>query len=195
MDAEKRLTTVIFNDQYLGQVEKFCLIAKEHGYENNESLKAMKLEWCLEQGGQFFLTYFNDKIISLSGCHPLPQAGEDVHRIMFRALTLPEYKNLQGTLHKGLMNAIPFYNHIPEQINWIKGLTDNYTKLVITTNHANEITSMEKSHRVLKLLEKQKIVSCMHENLFLFNTNQSVWLLNQDIYNQERLNYTNRNYV
>ena len=194
MDTAKRLTTVIFNDQYMGQVEEFCLSCKEHGYKNNESLKAMKLEWCLEQGGQFFLTYYDDKIISLSGCHPLPQAGEDVYRILFRGITLPEYKNLQGALNKAHMNSIPFYNHIPEQASWIKGLT-NDPKLVITTNHANEITSMEKSHRVFKLLEKQQIVSCMHEQLSLFNTEQSVWLLNQDIYNQQRLNYTNRNHV
>ena len=194
MDAAERLTTVVFNDQYTGQVEDFCLSCKEHGYKNNESLKAMKLEWCLVQGGQFFLTYYDDKIISLSGCHPLPQAGKDVYRILFRGITLPEYKNLQGALNKAHMNSIPFYNHIPEQVKWIKGLTDD-PKLVITTNHANEITSMEKSHRVFKLLEKQQIVSCMHERLSLFNTDQSVWLLNQDIYNQQRLNYTNRNYV
>jgi len=194
MVAAERLTTVVFSDQYINQVEKFCLSCKEHGYKNNESLKAMKLEWCLDQGGQFFLTYYDDKIISLSGCHPLPQAGEDVYRILFRGITLPEYKNLQGALNKAHMNSIPFYNHIPEQVKWIKGLTDE-PKLVITTNHANEIASMEKSHRVLKLLEKQKIVSCMHEHLFLFNTDQSVWLLDRDIYNRERLNYTNRNYV
>lgn len=194
MVAAERLTTVIFSDQYTDQVEKFCLSCREHGYKNNESIKAMKLDWCLDQGGQFFLTYFDDKIISLSGCHPLPQAGKDVYRILFRGITLPEYKNLQGALNKAHMNSIPFYNHIPEQVKWIKGLTDE-PKLVITTNHANEITSMEKSHRVFKLLEKQQIVSCMHEHLSLFNTDQSVWLLNQDIYNQQRLNYTNRNYV
>jgi len=136
MVAAERLTTVVFSDQYINQVEKFCLSCKEHGYKNNESLKAMKLEWCLDQGGQFFLTYYDDKIISLSGCHPLPQAGEDVYRILFRGITLPEYKNLQGALNKAHMNSIPFYNHIPEQVKWIKGLTDE-PKLVITTNHAN----------------------------------------------------------
>ena len=196
MDSSQGLRTVGFTYEQLGYVEEFCQQCKLFGYKNNESVKAMRLDWCLEQGGQFFLTYLDDKIISLSGCHPLPEAGNDVYRILFRGATLPEYRNLQGVLNKSHMNSIPFYHHVPRQIKWASSV-NRYTKFVITTNHVNKdnITSMVKSHRVFKLLEKQNIVSCMHEKLFLFNTDQSVWLLNQEEYNQKREYFTQRHYV
>lgn len=176
------LTTVGFTFDQIKSVEKFCYECSLVGYKNNDSVKSMRLDWCLNLGGQFFLTYKNDKLISLSGCHPLPEAGKNVYRILFRGATLPEYQNLQGTLSKTHMNSIPFYHHTPRQINWARVI--GYDDYAITTNHSNKdgITSMSKSHRVFKLLEKQGLVSCLHENLRLFNNDQSVWSLRVDNY-------------
>jgi hypothetical protein len=174
-------------------VEEFCQACKLAGYKNNDSVKSMRLDWCLKLGGQFFLTYLNDRLISLSGCHPLPEAGENIYRILFRGATLPSYQNLYRTLSKTHMNSIPFYSHVPRQVNWAKNL--GYNTYAITTNHSNKdsIQSMSKSHRVFKLLEKQHIVTCLHENLWLFNNEQSVWSVNIDNYNTARNNFKERN--
>jgi hypothetical protein len=193
MEINKRLTTVGYTERHLGFVEEFCKECRSAGYKNNESIEAMKLEWCLSLDGQFFLTYLNDRIISLSGCHPLKEVGENVYRILFRGATLPEYQNLHGTLSKTHMNSIPFYYHIPRQINW--ATIAGYTTYAVTTNHNNKdgIESMNKSHRVFNLLEKQNIVTCLHKNLWLFNNQQSVWSLNVDNYFISRNNFKERN--
>lgn len=192
MASSQGLTTVKFTFDQLQALEEFCNECKLAGYKNNDSVKSLKLEWCLTLGGQFFLTYLNNKIISLSGCHPLPEAGTGVYRILFRGATLPEYQNLHGSLSKTHMNSIPFYYHAPEQIAW--ATKEGYTNCVITTNQANKdgIQSMNKSHRVFKLLEKQRIVSCLHEKLWLFNNDQSVWSLNTDNYFTTRNNFKER---
>lgn len=192
MESYQNLTTVEFTFDQINSVEKFCTQCKLAGYKNNTSIKSIKLEWCLSLGGQFFLTYLNDRIISFSGCHPLPEAGGDVYRIMFRGATLPKYQNLQGTLSKTHMNSIPFYHHTPRQITWASAA--GYNNCVITTNQANKdgIQSMNKSHRIFKLLEKQHMVSCLHESLWLFNNEQSVWSLNIDHYFASRNNFKER---
>lgn len=192
MEINKGLTTVGYTDRHLGFVEEFCKGCQTAGYKNNESLEAMKLEWCLSRGGQFFLTYFNDRIISLSGCHPLKELGENVYRVLFRGATLPEYQNILGIMSKTHMNSTPFYYHLPRQVNWAKA--SNYETFVVTTNHNNQdgIESMSKSHRVFQLLEKQGIVDCMHRNFKLFYTDQSVWKINLDQYNTARQAFTNR---
>jgi len=188
VESNQRITTVGFTFDHMKSVEEFCQACKLAGYKNNDSVKSMKLEWCLKLGGQFFLTYLNDRLISLSGCHPLPEAGENVYRILFRGATLPNYQNLQGTLSKTHMNSIPFYYHVPRHVNWAEKA--GYTNCAITTNHNNKdgIESMSKSHRVFSLLEKQNLVTCLHKNLWLFNTEQSVWSLNLDNYNTARNN-------
>jgi hypothetical protein len=190
MGTKKGITTVGFTYKHISHVEEFCKNCKEVGYKNNESLEAMKLEWCLEQGGQFFLTYLGDKIISLSGCHPLPEAGDSVYRVLFRGATLPEHQNMLGIMSKTHMNSIPFYYHLPRQTNWAVG----YSKFVVTTNHSNQdgIVSMNKSHRVFQLLEKQNIVECMHRNLRLFYADQSVWKINLEKYFQAREKFESR---
>lgn len=192
MESYQGLTTVEFDFNQINAVEEFCIQCKLAGYKNNDSTKSMKLEWCLASGGQFFLTYLDDKIISLSGCHPLPEAGVNVYRILFRGATLPQYQNLHGTLSKTHMNSIPFYYHAPKQLAWAEAA--GYNECAITTNHSNKdgIVSMNKSHRVLQLLEKQNIVSCLHKNLLLFNNQQTVWKLNVDNYFISRTRFDQR---
>lgn len=189
------MTTVGFTFDHIKAVEKFCEECGRVGYKNNDSIKSMRLDWCLGLGGQFFLTYYNDKLISLSGCHPLPQAGQGVYRILFRGATLPDYQNLSSALSKTHMNSIPFYFHAPRQINWAKVV--GYTDYAVTTNHSNKdgIASMSKSHRVFKLLERQGIVSCLHENLRLFNNDQSVWSLNVDNYSAARAKFSSNHFA
>ena len=194
MESTKRLTTVSYSTDHNRALEKFCSMCQMQGYKNNESFDTMRLEWCLDQGGQFFLTYLDNDIISVSGCHPLPQVGKDVYRVLFRGATLKEHQNHLGVISKTHMTSIPFYTHIPLAIDWIKPYGDK--KLVITTNWNNpEIASMNKSHNVLGLLARQGIVDCLVEKIDLFYTEQTVWQLNVDKYLAARESFRARNQV
>lgn len=191
MDINKRLKTVGYTDRHLGFVEEFCQQCKLAGYKNNESIEAMKLDWCLSQGGQFFLTYLDDRIISLSGCHPLSEISKNTYRVLFRGATLPEYQNLTGAMSKTHMNSIPFFYHVPRQISWAKQVGRDC--IVVTTNYENiEIKSMSKSHRVFYSLAKQGIVDQLVEKMKLFYTDQAVWQINENEYFKHRSDYALR---
>lgn len=189
MDAKERLITVPYAPEHKPALEEFCIQCSKHGYKNNESLGAIRLDWCLSIGGQFFLTFLDDKIISISGCHPLL----DNYRVLFRGATLPEYQNIFGVPSKAHMGSIPFFSHMPLQMAWAE--SQQYTKHVVTTNWSNPdgITSMSHSHRVFQLLEKQGIVSCLYEKINIFNTDQSVWLMNKENYFNARNGFKDRN--
>jgi hypothetical protein len=192
VETKKRLTTVLYSNSHKLSLEKFCRSCQEQGYKNNQSLDAIKLEWCLDQGGQFFLTYIDDIVVSVSGCHPLPEIGKDVYRILFRGATLRQYQNHLGVMSKTHMTSIPFYTHIPLAAEWVNSM--NNKRLVITTNWNNpNIVSMNKSHNVLGLLAKQGIVSCLTEKINLFYTEQTAWQLNIDRYTTARNQFKQRN--
>jgi hypothetical protein len=192
MESKKRLTTVLFSDEHIDDLDFFCSSCDLHGYKNNNSFDAMRLDWCLEKGGQFFLTYHAGIIISVSGCHPLPEIGPNTYRILFRGATLKNYQNLLGILSKTHMTSIPFYEHIPLALDWAKDKASNF---VITTNWSNPngIESMSRSHSVLGLLARQGIVDCMVEKVNLFYTDQTVWKLNVEKYFDAREKFKQRN--
>jgi len=189
------LITTPFTENDIPKLEQFCKECEHLGYDNNKSLKAMRLDWCLENNGQFYLTWDDNyhKIVSVSGCHPLPEVG-NVYRGLFRGATLPKYQNWTGKLTKTHMNSIPFFFHLPRQITWAS--MEGYDDIVITTNWSNPdgIKSMSKSHSIFKLLERQGIVECVVEKMELFYTDQSVWKLNISKYKQARDEYGQRHY-
>lgn len=193
MFSQERLITRQYDQSQKDILVDFCTKCNALGYYNNMSLDAMKLEWCIKKGGQFFLSYYDGLLIGLSGCHPLPQVGEKIFRILFRGIELPEYRNIFDVVSKTHMSSIPFYYHIPLQIEWAK--SKGAEKFVVTTNwnNPNGIRSMNKSHRVFQLLEKQGIVSCLSSQMILFETEQSVWELNLDNYFLAREGFRNRN--
>ena len=193
MVSEERVTTYGYDSAHKLDLEDFCFKCRRLGYHNNSSLRAMKLDWCIDNGGQFYLTYLDDTLIGLSGCHPLPQIGPDIFRLLFRGVELPEYRNLFGIVSKTHMSSLPFYYHVPLEIEWAK--SSNAKKFVVTTNWSNPdgIASMSKSHRVFQLLEKQGLVSCLEEKVILFDTEQSVWDLNLEAYFTAREGFRSRN--
>lgn len=191
MDSKKRLTTVSYSSDHAEALEQFCNQCQTQGYKNNQSVDSMRLDWCADQGGQFFLTYIDNIVVSVSGCHPLPELGEDVYRVLFRGATLQAYQNYLGVVSKTHMTSIPFYAHIPLALDWID--TGIYKKIVITTNWNNpDIESMSKSHAVLGLLARQGIVDCLVNKVNLFYTDQTVWQLNVDRYFQVRNQFKQR---
>lgn len=192
MESAKRLTTVKYRNELKWDLRDYFKKCQEQGFKNNISEDSIKLDWCLDSKGQFFLTYMGDQVVSMSGCHPLPEIGANTWRLLFRGATLREYQNIFNVTSKTHMNSIPFLYHIPKQIEW--ALLQGAEQFVITTNYQNtEIPSMEKSHRVFQLLEKQGLVKCLVEKIDLFYTEQTVWELYIEKYYIKRQEFVNRN--
>tara|TARA_B100001057_G_scaffold156527_1_gene156986 strand:+ start:8074 stop:8601 length:528 start_codon:yes stop_codon:yes gene_type:complete len=162
-------------------VKKFCKECEALGYLNNSSLQTMKYEWCKEQG-EYWGAWHNEKLISVAGAHPLPEVSENAVRVLFRGCQIQ-------SPHKGLnashMNSVPFRDILPHQIEMYKE-----NDLYITTNISHDASGhMHKTHRVMQLLEKRGIVDLHIESMNLYNTDQSVWKLNKDRYNEIRFGY------
>ena len=170
---------LLITDQLLPKLETFCKEAEELGYTNNSSLKAMKYEWCKDYG-EYFCAIEDDKIISVAGCHPLPEINDKAWRVMFRGAQLPGYNKLVG-LNKYHMSAITWREILPAQIQFCD--TD---ELYITTNVDYDASGkMNKIHRLFKSLHKLGMVD-YQGRVFLYQTEQSVWKLNINEYTKRR---------
>lgn len=166
-------------DELIPELEIFCEKAKELGYTNNSSLKAMKYEWCKEQGEYFCAIKGND-IVAVAGCHPLPEVGPNAWRVMFRGAQLPGYNKSFG-LNKYHMSAITWREILPAQIQFC-----DTEELYITTNVDYDASGkMNKIHRLFRSLHKLGMVDYQGRE-FLYQTEQSVWKLNINEYTKRR---------
>ena len=192
MAESQGLITRAITDSDLPDLEEFCSIAASAGLTNNASPAAMRYDWCQEQGGAWMGTWCRDTLISVSGCHPLPQVGPDVYRVLFRGCTLPAHTNDSNTVSKTHMNSIPFREHLPLQMSHAQ--SQGYATAVITTNFANpdRITSMDSSHRVLALLARQGLVREHRSRVRLYGTDQAVWAIVPDAYHATRVLFQQR---
>ena len=172
------ITTI--TDELVPKLETFCKAAKKLGYENNASLKAMKFDWCKEQG-EYFCAIKEDNIIAVAGCHPLPEVSKDAWRILFRGCELPQTDTFKG-LGKGDWNSITQREMIPKFIEWCPS-----DQLYITTNtyHEHSNGKAARNHKLMGLLAKQKILD-KHSEMMLYYTEQTVWKLNIDEYTRRR---------
>jgi hypothetical protein len=161
----------------LSELGVFCIKCQVFGYENNSSLKAMKYEWCKEWG-EYWGAFVDKRLVAVAGAHPLPEVGPNAMRVLFRGCQVDElYKGL-GKYH---MNSIPFRDILPYQI---AAYPDK--DLYITTNVTHDASGrMNRTHRVMKLLDKLDIVQ-YNGNMELYYTEQSVWKLNVEKYNEVR---------
>jgi hypothetical protein len=157
-------------------VEEFCNKCKELGWINNSSLKAIKFESTLENGGGFFGILTNDQLVSIAGYHKLPEVNQDAWRIFFRSATLPMSKT-NKSLHRepgprGRVFIDAFLEHIPSK------------ELYVTTNVSNnEFERITRYDRSLKIASKMKeSYVTFVEEIVLYNTTQSLWKLDVDTY-------------
>jgi hypothetical protein len=160
------------------QLMNFLTQCDSLGYKNNNSLKAMKFEWCLEEGGMWFATHDSeDEIISLSGIHPF----KDGWRVLFRGAQL---ESRPCGLNRYHMQSYCFHSQLPYQIEWAKGHSKSENPfLYITTNtDTDQSGRMQKVNKTFLTLERYDIVCCLGKEE-IFNVNQNVWLL--DIKNYE----------
>ena len=176
------MQTQILTKELFPQLETFFDTAKELKYLNNVSKRAMKYEWCLDFGGIWHcVTDDNNKILSLAGCHPLPEVNDNAWRVMFRGVQIPG--NYGFGLSKYHMSALTWRLLLPSQLEYI-----NDADAYITTNISHDASGkMNKTHRLFQQLEKLGMVE-HYNDMELYYTDQSVWKLNKEKYMEVRNN-------
>lgn len=143
---------------------------ENRGFKNNSSLKAMKWDWCLENGA-WYGTSVNDKLVSISGIHKF----EDGYRGLFRGAQL-ETRPI-NSLTRYQMQSYCISEQLPKQIEFAGGHA-----LYITTNVSNDASGrMNRIHRSFSVMAKGGMVEYMGDSE-IFHTWQSIWRLNIDRY-------------
>ena len=159
----------------IGDVEQFCKDCASLNYNNNRSLQAMKYDWCIEQGGAWWAAYEGDRIVSMAGAHPF----WDGYRFLFRGV---QTKTASNSLSKKHLTSIPWALLMPHQIAYFSGVLTEETPAYITTNVSHdESGKMNRTHRVLQLLERQGIVNFIADEE-IYHVMQSVWRLDVGAY-------------
>ena len=144
------------------------------GFKNNNSLEAMRIEWCVDNGGTWFATFDKDKIVGISGVHPF----WDGVRALFRGCQL---YSIPGGLTKNHMNCWMFKYHLPLVIDmyWHK-------PIFVTTNINNDASGkMIKLNKLYNHLSKKGFYDHLGDWL-IYEVQQNVWELNTDFYTKVR---------
>jgi hypothetical protein len=158
-------------------VQEFIFKCSLRGFKNNSSLKKMKWDWCLIEGA-WYATYNIKNIIAMSGIHPF----RDGYRALYRGAQLST-RPVKG-LNRYQMQSWGIYAHLPLQIEFAKG-----KPLYITTNISYDPSGrMNRIHKSFKVIEKGGMISHVADEE-IFNTQQSVWLLNKKKYFEIRKRY------
>lgn len=155
----------------ISDIRIFCESCSHLGYNNNSSLKAMKYDWCLDNGGAWWGYYRQNKLVSIAGSHPF----KDGFRFLFRGAQLVTASSYLSKKH---LTSIPWAIIMPEQISWASGVLTEETPAYITTNISHdESGKMNRTHQVLQLLKKQHIVEYIKDEE-IYGVIQSIWRLN-----------------
>ncbi len=182
-----RLETQILNSGE--QLDIFCEKCKSLGYQNNQSLHAMKFDWVLENGGIWHCV-LNEKqeIVSLAGCHPLPEVNNNAWRVQFRGVQLPQD---YGTgLSKYFMSSLIWRLILPYQLEFLAKEYNNTNEIYVSTTKIDNSGLMARIHKMFFILEKLNLVE-KYADMNLFFTDQTVWKLNTKKYLEVRSNLNN----
>jgi len=159
------------------ELETFMQECDNRNYTNNNSLHALKFEWCMETGGSWWGSYNNNRLVAISGIHPF----KDGYRALFRGAQI-ELKQLDG-LSKYQKQNYGFNDHLPLQIEWA-----NSPNIYITTSPYDDNDrsgKMSRIHRSAIVLEKQGVLTYVNEEE-VFYVPQVIWKLNQERYYEIR---------
>lgn len=161
----------------LPQMTKFLDECDTRGFMNNNTLAAMKYDWCIDEGGAWFGTFDNNRLVSLSGIHPF----KDGYRVLLRGAQLES--NHIG-LNKYHMQSYCFHSQLPLQIEF----ADDYP-VYITTNTLHDASGkMGRINKTFELLEKVGLVSYVSTEE-IYYVEQNIWKLNKDRYLEVRANF------
>ena len=166
------MQTHLLTKEVFPQLETFFDTAKELKYLNNVSKRAMKYDWCLDFGGMWHCAIDdNNRMVSLAGCHPLPEVDDNAWRVMFRGVQIPG--DYGFGLSKYHMSALTWRLLLPLNSN---------------SNLLHDASGkMNKTHRLFQQLEKLGMVE-HYNDMELYHTDQSVWKLNKEKYMEVRSN-------
>ena len=171
----------------------FLAKCDKRNLQNNNTLDHMKFQWCIDNGGTWFATYIDDNIISLSGIHPWDYGRhygtkDKSWRTLFRGVQL-ETRKIGINRHH--MQSYCFYSQLPLQIEWAmkRSLNPDNEYFYITTNTENDASGkMTRINKTFHHLEKTGLVKCLGISE-VYDTDQTVWELNQEKYKQIRERY------
>lgn len=171
----------VFNTKSITEVDdsllEFLSECDKLGFNNNNSLESMKFQWCLDEGGMWYATYCDDKIISISGIHP----WTDGYRALFRGAQL--YPRDIG-LNRYHMQSFCFHSQLPLQIEY--ALQNNSGIIYVTTNVDNDNSGkMTRINRTFHHLEKFGLVTGFG-TVQVYDVDQSIWMLDIAKYNEVR---------
>lgn len=170
----------IIQDKHLDMLQEFCDTCEQLGYENNKSFRDMRLLWCKSKG-EYWCAVKQNKIVAVAGCHPLPEVSLNAWRILFRGCELPKTDNFKG-LGKAQWNSITFREFVPKFIEYLPS-RDLYITTNIDRDHSNGRAS--RNHRTMGLMARQNILKNCGD-IFLYNTDQTLWQLNKEEYTRRR---------
>lgn len=146
----------------------FTKDCEEKGYVNNSSLSKMRFDWCLDEGGMWYVSILNDKYISLSGIHPFL----DGYRCLFRSVQLEGIKNVGIGMQA---SSYCWSKQLPMQIDF-----SGKKPMYITTNFDKGTPEhMVKIDKIMKKMAVQNIVSLV-ETKEINGKQQRIWNLNKD---------------
>jgi len=141
---------------------------KEKGYVNNSSLSKLRFDWCLDNGGMWYVTIVNDDYISMSGIHEFL----DGYRCLYRSV------QLEGIANVGLNMQSTSYcwtQQLPLQVKY-----SGSKPMYITTNIGkNTPDHMLKIDKIMKIMKKYSMVQFIKTEL-INGVQQNLWLLNKD---------------
>lgn len=159
---------IINKDKDRVNVLEFCVECAFLKYKNNINLNVMKFD-----SAEWTATYYNDKIISLSGVRYEDQLQG--YRLLFRGATIPGHiLKMSSDITKSSLQ----WKHIDYQIE----ITNKKGPYYLTSNlDSNFGVKSYKFNRIMKLLSlKSNIIIDRGEQL-LYGVNQKIWEYNMNV--------------
>lgn len=185
---------LLVNSDY-NRLKEFCDTCNSFGWINNSSFRNIKLEKMIMPYGQFFIGYDYEKdcIFNLAGVHHLPEISNNAYRCLFRGAQLPGYV-LTNAFTKNIFKTGYQLSYIlPMQMDFIKAYNPKAEFYMTTNNQNTKVDTAGKSKRMdivmSKTLASSGVLEKFAENFELFNTQQTVWKINEEEYYKQRSVY------
>lgn len=155
------------------ELNQFCDACAIDGIINNSSICNMKMGKFSHEA--WWATFFDNKIVSISGMYHFPEMGDNCWRVMFRTATLAEHRGLAGPVSKKFTHDFNWSRILPLQIE--HGRQHNADMFVFTTNSSiNGDQHSFKTNRVIsRALVQAGLVKLLYQDIILYNTVQNVW--------------------
>ena len=178
-----KLTFKLYEDSDKPALEEFCRGCEALGYENNASIKAMKLEQAY-----FFLAIDRNKIVSVAGVQKLPEVNEYAWRCLFRGAQLPGYTPVWSM--DIFKSGIHFSHFLYMQIKLVQEL-DPQAEFYVSTNVKSDTgaKSSRMNDIMMPRIAKRGIWDLYLENFDLYYVPQNLWKVNVDTYLKLRNQY------